>query len=75
MIIDTLNIAITIGELLVFTILFAYLLRKTDWKQEREYERFRDSIGPEKLPKDPLLKDRKKVNPGSASTPHRSPLD
>lgn len=34
MTIDTLNIAITIGKLLVFTILFAYLLRKTDWKQE-----------------------------------------
>lgn len=41
MTIDTLNLAISIGELIVFIIFFVYLLRKTDWKQEREYERLR----------------------------------
>jgi hypothetical protein len=75
MTIDTLNLVFSIGELIVFIILFVYLLRKTDWKREHEYERFRDSIGSEKLPKDSFSQPRKKVNPGSASTPHRSPLD
>ena len=75
MTIDTLNLAISIGELTGAIILLAYLWRKIDWQQEREYERFRDSISSETSSKDPFLQPRKKVNPDSASTPLRSPLD
>ena len=73
--IDTLNLAISIMELTGAIILLAYLWRKIDWQQDREYERFRDSISSETSPKAPFLQSRKKVNPDSASTPHRSPLD
>lgn len=45
MTIETVNLALSIGEIIGFTILWAYLWKKTDWKQEREFERFRDSIG------------------------------
>lgn len=51
MTIDMINLALSMGEIICFIILLAYLWKKTDWKQEREFERFMHNIDSKKLPK------------------------
>lgn len=75
MTIETINLAIAIGELISFPILVAYVWKKTDWKQEREFDRFMRTTDWDKLPEKPRSPNQKAVTPGSGSTSHRSPLD
>ena len=58
MTIETVNLALSIGEIIGSTILWAYLWKKTDWKQEREFERYMRSIDREKLPENPRSQNR-----------------
>ena len=69
MTLETVNLVLSIGEIIGSTILLAYLWKKTDWKQEREFDRFMRFIDL----KDYLNHDQNtdKVNPRSKSTPYR----
>jgi hypothetical protein len=54
MTIEMISLLISIGEIIGYIILMAYLWKKTDWKQKRKFEKFRCSIDWEKLSKAPL---------------------
>ncbi len=53
MTIETLNLVLSIGEIIGSTILLAYLWKKTDWKRVREFERFMRTTDWDKLPEKP----------------------
>lgn len=56
--IAAIDLALSIGEIIGAIIILTYLWKKTDWKQEREFERFMRSIDSEKLPKNAPLQNR-----------------
>ena len=56
--IEAINLALSIGEIIGAIIILTYLWKKTDWKQEREFERFMRSIESEKLPKNARSQNR-----------------
>ncbi|ADB42620.1 hypothetical protein Slin_6663 (plasmid) [Spirosoma linguale DSM 74] len=53
MTIETVNILFSIGLIMGSIILLIYLWKKTDWKQEREFQRYMRSIDSKKLPEKP----------------------
>ena len=52
------SLVLSIGEIIGSITILAYLWKKTDWKQEREFERFMRSIDSEKLPKNSRSQNR-----------------